>query len=118
MIHIVEDDPAVRDSLKLLLEMRGHEVEAFACGADLLACGDAKHCDCMILDVDLPGDDGFEILAKLRERGVETPVIFVSGKSGHAIRAQARRANAAGFFEKPVKPDELFAAIDRAARHT
>lgn len=118
LIHIVEDDPAIRDSLKLLLEMRGHKVEVFACGADLLGCGDTKRCDCVILDVNLPGDDGFEVLAKLRQRGVEAPAIFMSGRGTDAIRARAARANAVAFFEKPVQPNELFKAIDRATQHT
>lgn len=114
LIHILEDDPAVRDSLKLLLELRGFRVDAFACGADLLNCRDATQCACIILDVDLPGDDGFKILAKLRESGVDAPAIFVSGASSHAIRLQARRTNAVAFFDKPVRPDELFKAIERA----
>lgn len=117
LIHIVEDDPAIRDSLKLLLEMRGHQVEAFACGADLLCDCEAKACDCLILDVNLPGDDGFEVLAKLRQRGVDAPVIFVSGRCTAATRARAQRANAIAFFEKPVQPNELFKAIDRARQH-
>lgn len=115
LIHIVEDDPAIRDSLKLLLEMRGHQVEAFACGADLL--GGCEPCDCLILDVNLPGDDGFEVLAKLRQRGVDAPVIFVSGRCTAATRARAQRANAIALFEKPVQPNELLKAIDRARQH-
>jgi two-component system, LuxR family, response regulator FixJ len=120
LIYIVEDDPAIRDSLKLLLEMRGHKVEAFACGADLLGGDDTKRCepcDCLILDVNLPGDDGFEVLAKLRQRGVDAPAIFVSGRCTAAIRARAKRANVVAFFEKPVQPSELFKAIDHARQH-
>jgi FixJ family two-component response regulator len=117
LIYIVEDDAAIRESLRILLEMRGHKVEAFACGADVLAGCDAKCCGCLILDVNLPGDDGFEVLAKLRQRGIDAPAIFMSGGGSSGTRARAKRANAVAFFEKPVHPDELLEAIDRAGQH-
>ena len=113
MIHIVEDDAAVRESLKLLLEANGFKVETFASGDDLYACAN-DGCDCLILDVNLPGDDGFEVLAKLRGRGRQSPAIFMSGAANATTRAKAARANAVAFFDKPVPPKELLAAIARA----
>jgi two-component system response regulator FixJ len=111
LVHIVEDDESVRDSLKLLLEACGYEVEAFASGAELFDNGALSRCACMIMDINLPGESGFEILARLRKNGVTAPAIFMSGCSTPATRAQAARAQAVAFFDKPVPPSELLAAI-------
>ncbi|MBI1212634.1 MAG: response regulator [Alphaproteobacteria bacterium] len=114
LILIVEDDPAIRDSLKLLLETRGYDVETFATGAELLEGCKFKQCNCFILDVNLPGDNGFEVLEKMRNLGSRTPVIFMSGRASAETRYRAQQANAAAFFDKPVPPRELLAAITAA----
>jgi two-component system response regulator FixJ len=117
VIHIIEDDPAIRDSLKLFLETRGYEVETFSSGAELLRNGQAGHCNCFILDVNLPGDNGFEVLKKLRSKGLVAPAIFMSGGALPDTRARAHQAKAVAYFDKPVPPAELLAAIDSATRH-
>jgi two-component system response regulator FixJ len=117
-IHIIEDDPAIRDSLKLFLESRGYSVSTFGSGGELFNGGAPEPCDCLILDVNLPGDDGFEILAKLRRGGVQTPAIFMSGRASAATRVQAVRANAVAYFDKPVPPRELLAAVANATGST
>jgi two-component system response regulator FixJ len=117
LIQIVEDDEAIRDSLKLLLESRGYDVETFGSGAELFGDGDPARCNCVILDVNLPGDDGFAVLAKLRKSGLATPAIFVSGRATPATRAQAAHAKAVAFFDKPVPPSELLGAIAKATGH-
>jgi DNA-binding response OmpR family regulator len=113
-VHIIEDDPAIRDSLKLFLESRGYSVTTFGSGSELFNGLTLAPCDCLILDVNLPGDDGFEILAKLRRAGVQTPAIFMSGRASAATRVQAVRANAVAYFDKPVPPRELLAAVASA----
>jgi len=118
LIHIVEDDVAIRESLKLLLETRGYVVDAFESGEELFARGDLMHCACTILDVNLPGDNGFEVVAKLRRQGVTAPAVFLSGRGNAAMRAQAQQARAAAFFDKPVPPAELLATLARATGHT
>ena len=118
LIHIVEDDSAIRESLKLLLETRGYVVDAFESGDELFARGDLANCTCMILDVNLPGDNGFDIVAKLRQRGVSTPAIFMSGRVNAAMRAQAQDAQAVAFFDKPVSPVELLATVALTTGHT
>jgi FixJ family two-component response regulator len=116
LVQIVEDDEAIRDSLKLLLEARGYHVETFGSGADFFGKGDPARSKCVILDVNLPGESGFEVLARLRQHGLSTPAIFVSGRSTSAIRAQAVLAQAVAFFDKPVPPAELLGAIAKATR--
>jgi len=118
LIHIVEDDSAIRESLKLLLEARGYDVDAFADGDELMTRGDHARCGCLILDVNLPGDDGFGVLAKLRAKGVQTPAIFVSGRATLQMQDKARAAQALAFFAKPVAPAELLSALARATGRT
>ncbi len=117
LIQIVEDDEAIRDSLKLLLEARGYSVETFGSGADFFGNGDPARSKCVILDVNLPGESGFDVLARLRKQGLSTPAIFVSGRATPATRAQAARAQAVAFFDKPVPPAELLGAIAKATKN-
>lgn len=118
LIHIVEDDAAIRESLKLLLETRGYDVATFPSGVELFASGDGKRCKCVILDVNLPGDNGFDVLAKMRAKGLSTPAIFMSGRASAQMRSAAERMKAAAFFAKPVPPAELLSAIARATSGT
>jgi FixJ family two-component response regulator len=117
LIQIVEDDAAIRESLKLLFETRGYAVEAFESGDELFARGNLQRCACLVLDVNLPGDDGFEVVAKLRKRGVTAPAIFMSGRANAAIRARAQDVRAFAFFDKPVPPAELLSALAQATGH-
>jgi two-component system, LuxR family, response regulator FixJ len=115
-IHIVDDDQAIRESLQLFLETHGFVVETFGSGAELFRDGLVPHCDCFILDVNLPGDNGFSLLAKLRREGINAPAIFMSGRATPAMHKQAGAAKAAAFFEKPVPPRELLSAIAAATK--
>jgi len=116
LIHIVEDDAAVRDSLELFLESNGFAVKTFGSGRELLDAG-AAQCSCLILDINLPGESGFEVLERLRRNGLHAPAIFMSGRAGPEARARAKRANATAFFDKPVPPNELLAAVRSATGH-
>jgi FixJ family two-component response regulator len=115
VITIIEDDAAIRESLKLLLEIRGYDVDVFSSGDELLANLDFAQCACLIFDVNLPGRNGFEVVADLRKRGVTTPVIFMSGRATPAMRAQAQKVDAVAFFDKPVRPEDLLASIAEVA---
>jgi two-component system, LuxR family, response regulator FixJ len=114
VIHIVDDDEAVRDSLKLFLELGGRSVGTFGSGADLFGFGRHELCRCLILDIDLPGDNGIEVLTILRGMGFFTPAIFMSGHADTALRVPTRLAHVVACFDKPVPPLALLAAIDTA----
>ena len=114
LIHIVEDDEAIADSLKLLLTIQGYRVQTFASGAEFFQNAASGRCDCLILDVNLPGENGFEVLARLRKAGSTTPAIFVSGRPSHSTRAQSDAAQAVAYFDKPVPTAELLAAVAKA----
>jgi len=111
MVFVVDDDDAVRDSLRLLLESYGMTVEDYASaeafGAGYRPCGR----DCLILDHNLPGASGLDFLASAQGRGLDLPVILVTGQGDSAIRARALQLGVAAYLEKPVADDALVDAI-------
>jgi len=113
IIHVVDDDDIVRDSLKVLLETREFPVRDFSSGADFLARRDGRAA-CLILDIHMPDMTGIEVLRRLRQDGDRMPVIMVTGKWDAATRAQAEALGVAAFLDKPVSPARLFAEIGKA----
>jgi two-component system response regulator FixJ len=117
MIFIVDDDDATRDSLRLLVECEGFEATDFASGRRFLdavrpAGGDDG--DCLILDLNMPGMNGFEVLEELRHRGHRLAVILITAWPDPASRSRARAAGAVALLEKPHRADELFALVRQA----
>ena len=112
-IVVVDDDAAVRNSLKFSLEVEGFAVRAFADGTELLNAGVPPDCTCMVFDQNMPGMTGLELVAKLRDRGVLAPAILITS---HPNAALSKRAMSAGIpiIEKPLFGSNLVEAI-RAA---
>lgn len=111
LIYIVDDDEGVRESLGLVLELRGYQVDAFCDGRELMTCGAFELCRCIILDVHLPGESGMEILAKLRRQQIHVPVIVTTGQATHDIRQKAKNLNAFAFFDKPIDGKRLLETV-------
>jgi FixJ family two-component response regulator len=113
IIAVVEDDAAVRNSLKFSLEIDGFSVRTYANAEELLGSSNLKNFQCLIVDQDMPLMTGLELVAALRERGVEVPALLVSG---HLTPAVTRQASAAGIpvIEKPFLGNGLIESI-RAA---
>ncbi len=107
MIFIVDDDPAVRDSLRLLLECEGFEAREFASCREFLDADWAEEGDCLIVDVHMPGMSGIELLETLRRRGDSLPVIVLSGRIDAAARNRARAAGALAIVEKPHPSEQM-----------
>jgi two-component system, LuxR family, response regulator FixJ len=114
MIFIVDDDAATRDSLQLLLEAEGFEAREFADGRTFLDRERSADGDCLILDLTMPGMTGFEVLAELRRRGDNLPVIIVTAHADPATRSRAAAVGALGLVEKPHRAGELLALVRRA----
>jgi FixJ family two-component response regulator len=114
VIFIVDDDDAVRDSLRLLLEAHGMTVEDFDSTAGFSAAYRPHERACLILDLHLPEVGGLDYLASLRKSGSELPVIMVTGRSDDASRERALELGALSFLEKPVDYEALLSAIGRA----
>ena len=115
-VFVVDDDSSARNGLARLLRTAGHDVRAFASAEEFLDAFDPETFGCMVLDARMPGMSGEELQAELKTRGVQLPIIVVSGDDDPTTRRTAHRMNAAAFFRKPVDGSALLDAIEWAAR--
>ena len=113
-IFIVDDDASVRDSLALLLELKGYRSASFENAEHLLASFRPEWHGCVVTDVDMPGMSGLELQATLRRTGSSLPVIVMSANCDPKVQARALAAGAAGFVAKPFDADQLLAVITHA----
>lgn len=111
MIFIVDDDKAVRHSLTLLLASEGLESQGFASPQEFLDRCRPSNDDRLIIDVDLPGMNGIELLQRLRADGLSSRVVVITGKPSTFVRQQALAAGAMAFLEKPVDADQLVSLV-------
>ena len=114
VICIVDDDPAVRRALGRLVESVGLQVEAFATPEEFLESGPTGEVGCLLLDVQLPGMDGFELHDRMIEAGMGVPVIFITAHPDVHARAKARRDDVVAFLAKPFDDQTLFDALEIA----
>ncbi len=110
-ILIVDDDPLILDSLSRLITAQNYAAVTAGGGQEALAAVDRMLFDVILLDLNMPGMDGLGVLAALGERGVEAPVIVVSGDNAIDSAVNALRQGAADFIRKPYKPEELLKRI-------
>lgn len=116
VIHIVEDDRPMRDSLMELLEDAGYTVRAYTSAEELLARGAALEPGCIVSDVRMPGIDGLTLLRRHRTSGSTLPLVLITGHGDVSMAVAAMKAGAADFLEKPFEADALLAAVDGALR--
>lgn len=114
VVHVVDDDEAVRDSMRALLESYGIEVRAYASATEFLLASPAQPKGCVLLDLHMPGINGLELLDMLHARGSKLPVIAITGRSDSALRERVVRAGAMMLLEKPVADDMLLNSLARA----
>lgn len=115
-VFIVDDDSSVRDSLGLLLGLRGYRTSLFADAASFLSALRADWQGCLIVDIRMPGMNGLELQRELQERGCALPVVVISGHGDVSSAREAFRADAIDFLEKPLDEGKLIQAIDEAFR--
>ena len=113
VILVIDDDPAVRSSLKFALEIEGFSVRLYPTGAELLDEKDMPESGCLVADFHLPGMNGLDVLARLRERDIKWPAILITTHPSVAVRDRAALAGVR-LIEKPLLSDSLFQSI-RAA---
>jgi two-component system response regulator FixJ len=114
LIHIVDDEDAIRRSAGFMLKTSGYAVEAWPSGVAFLQ--KIRHIEpgCILLDVRMPEMDGLEVQQALAERGVTMPVIVLTGHGDVSIAVRAMKAGAVDFIEKPFEKSVLIAAIETA----
>ena len=114
VVFIVDDDAAVRDSLSLLLELRGFRSRSFASAEAFLSAYAPELRGCVIIDLRMPGMGGAALQEQLAARGAALPVIIVTAHGDIAAARNALKGGAVDFIEKPIDDEQLIAAI-RAA---
>jgi FixJ family two-component response regulator len=115
-VLIIDDDPAVRNSLKFALEVEGFSVRAYQTGAELLKDADIPDDGCLVVDYKLPGMNGLDLLVELRRRKVDLPAILITTHPNAPVRDRAAKAGVP-LIEKPLLSDTLFQGIRTALAH-
>jgi two-component system response regulator FixJ len=110
VVIVLDDDLAVRSSLKFSLEIEGFTVRSYASGAELLGAGDLTDCRCLVVDQHLPGMSGLDLIDMLRNRHFSAPAILITGDPSPAVRARARKASVP-IVEKPLLGNALLQNI-------
>jgi two-component system response regulator FixJ len=113
VVHLVEDDAVVRSMLTRLLETAGYAVTSYDSGRALLDAADTLDSGCILLDVRMPEPDGFAVRSALVRRGVELPVVMMSGSGD--LTLLARQAGASDFMQKPFGRAELLDVLGQPA---
>jgi two-component system response regulator FixJ len=114
LVHLVDDDEAIRRSVGFMLKTSGLQVRLYESGIELLKRGTALEPGCILLDIRMPAMDGIEVQTALREKGVVLPVIIMTGHGDVSLAVQAMKAGAVDFIEKPFEKAVLLGAIDQA----
>ncbi len=116
LIHLIDDDEAVRNALSLLISTVGLRVQTWAEPQTFMAAFDRDSIGAIVLDVRMPGVSGLTVLQQLVEQGVDQPVIMLTGHGTVDMCRRAFKAGAAEFLEKPVNDDALIEALQNAVR--
>lgn len=115
LVYVVDDDDAMRDSLRWLLESTGYRVAAYSTAQRFLIAYKAGAAACLVLDVRMPGLSGLELQQELNRRGETLPIIFITGHGDIPMAVSAVKRGAFNFLEKPFMDAQLLALIEEAA---
>lgn len=113
VVYVVDDDEAVRDSLKWLLEGVSYTVRTFDSAESFLTGFDPQAIACLVLDVRMPGMSGLELQEELLSRKVDLPLIFITGHGDVPMAVNTMKKGAADFIEKPFDQAKLKAQVER-----
>jgi len=113
-VFVVDDDPGVGDSIRILLRSVGLPSEAFRSGNEFLEAYDPERPGCLVLDVRMPGMSGIDLQARLQEMESTLPIIFVTAHGDVPMAVHAVKAGAVDFIQKPFRDQELLDKIQEA----
>jgi FixJ family two-component response regulator len=115
-VFVVDDHEPLRAAVQDLLVSVGMRVETYASAAEFLAAHDSSRRGCLVLDIRMPETDGLELQQTLKCRGIDIPIVFLTGHGDVPMAVQAMSAGAVGFIEKPFREQELLDHIKTAIR--
>jgi FixJ family two-component response regulator len=113
-VYIVDDDPAIRDSLTLMIEQEGLPVLAFASAEAFLDGCDDTAFGCAIIDIRMPGMDGMQLQEEMTRRSILLPIVFLTGHGDIPMSVRAIKSGAVDFLTKPVTREKLLASVRTA----
>jgi FixJ family two-component response regulator len=115
-VYIVDDDEAVRDALRMLLDAAGLRAETFASAAAFLKDYRPAPAECLVLDVRMPGMSGLALQDELHKRRMRIPIVFLTGHADVPIAVRALKKGAFDFIEKPLDSQRLVVSVMNALR--
>ncbi len=115
-IYVVDDDPAMRDSLEFLLGTAGFKVASFESAASFLSALPQLEFGCVVSDLRMPGIDGMELLRRLSAQEAPPPTLIMTGHGDVPLAVEAMKLGAADFLEKPFEDEHLIRAIEASLR--
>lgn len=113
-VFVVDDDPSVRAGLRRLMTSAGYEVRTYASSSELLDDSATADAGCLVLDLQMPESTGLELQDELERRGLDVPIVFLTGYGTVSAGVDAMKGGAIDFLEKPAPADELLSAVDAA----
>jgi len=113
-VAVVDDDADVRDVLEVLLETAGHTVRLYPSGSALLGAEDIDQIDCVIIDQNMPGLRGTDVLLEIDRRQLALPSVLITGAVDQEVRAAAQRLGAMTVMVKPILSDQLLDFVETA----
>jgi two-component system response regulator FixJ len=116
IVHLVDDDAAVRRSAGFMLKTSGYEVLTYESGVELLKAAKDLTEGCILLDIRMPGMDGLEVQQALKDKGVGLPVIIMTGHGDVTLAVRAMKAGAVDFIEKPFEKNALLGSLEEGFR--
>jgi two-component system response regulator FixJ len=114
MVHVVDDDDAMRHSLLFLLECAGLEARGYESALAFLDGLETMERGCIVTDVRMPGMSGLELVTALKPKGIADPVIVITGHGDVPLAVEAMKAGVSDFLEKPFDDQQLLSAVRRA----
>jgi len=114
IVHLIDDDEAIRTSLSFVLEMHDLPARTYASAPEFLAVAEGLTSGCVVTDVRMPEMSGLELVKRLKERGVPLPVIVITGHGDVPLAVEAMRAGVVDFIEKPFDDEVLLRSIRMA----
>lgn len=113
LVHVVDDDGAIRRSVSFALKTSGFQVQVYESSSDFLKAAADFESGCILLDIRMPGMDGLELQEALKGKGVSLPVVIMTGHGDVGLAVRAMKAGAVDFIEKPFQKAVLLGAIEQ-----